>query len=467
MTSVKIKAIIAALIFSTVYSAAAAEPLTLQECVSEGLKNNKDICYLNEESSLQILALDEQYRKFYPQASLSYAETDQVNMNSPDYRLRNLSVSVSQLIYDGNKLGTEIEIEKNNISISLLENSQKRIDFIFQIVSGYLSILKQQEKINIKKQLIETQEKELNISKKKNEVGEATKLDVLEWQIECNQSTVDELQLENDLVFGKMSLMKLLGIDIGNSFEAREKLEIDVAASFIDYIEDSVISEALENSIDLKKIQISIIKAKETSVLHNLLLPDITLNFSYTTDPNYLFHPDASSWTAGINFSIPFFFDVLNFGNSYGGNMNGSQKSQDPQISSTVYQDPSFTRKLKEDAFSFDQLSSQYHDKIEEIKLDTKKKLSDFKFQKEKIEMLDEKIKLAEGKNTILYHQVQVGEALLSDYINSLNTLSEMKMERVESLYDYTTLMIEIYKIRGKLSEDIVKSLYKDFLKEV
>jgi hypothetical protein len=81
--------------------------------------------------------------------------------------------------------------------------------------------------------------------------------------------------------------------------------------------------------------------------------------------------------------------------------------------------------------------------------------------------MLDEKIKLAEGKNNILYHQVQVGEVLLSEYIKDLNNLSEMKIERVESIFDYTTLMIELYKIRGKLSEDVIKSLYKDFLKEV
>ncbi len=445
---------------------AVSDRLNLQDCVNLGLKNNRELYYLNEDVSLRIMALNEQYRKFYPQLSLSYCQTDQVNIDSPDYRQKSLSLSVSQLVYDGSKLSTEIDSERNDIDLNVLENKQKRIDFIFQVVSGYLSILKQEEKINLQKQLMEIQKRELNIAQKKHEVGEATKLDVLEWQIEYNQSAIDEKGMENDLSFGKMSLMKMLCYDPDKSFETAEKLEVNTLPSMEDYNEENVVGEAIESSTDLKKISITINKAKASAVLNNLFLPDITLNLSYTTGVEQIFQPDTSSWSAGINFSFPFFFDVINAGNSYGGSFSGNQKSQEPQVSTTIYQDPGFFREVKQDALSLDKLSFQYRDKEREVKLNVEKNLSDLKYQKEKISMLNERIELGTGKVDIMKRQVRVGEVLLSEYIKAINSLNEMKVQRVESVYDYTTLLVELMKIRGRLSESIVKSMYKGFLTE-
>lgn len=467
---VKLRSIILAAFFCTlVISIALAEDAsvyTLQDCVQLGLRNNKEIMTMGLDLDLQMRALKEKYRQFYPNVSISYGDNEIVNLNSQDARDKSLGLSLNQLIYDGDKLKRQIEETRIGLSFTALENNQKKISYIYDIISGYLNLLKLEEKLSLKEVLFENQQKELEVTKRKFDLGEATKLNLYEWEIETGQSRSDVLEISNSLVFERYNFNKTLGYPIEKEFVLKQKLSMDSLTKLPEFNEQSVMSAAMANSLDLQKIQLSIRQARYNSLWRNMFLPDISLTASYSAPPDRLLHPD-NNWSLGLNVSLPVLFDNLQIQGLLGGSFDGTTKNISNSVSGTVYQDPGLFRKLAGEQVDLVKLADQYNKAIEEVKLQVKKALSDMKLQYDKIGLLSERINLQEEKMVIIGQQVVLGEAKLSDYITEQNSLSGMKLDRIESVYSFTTSIITIYKLQGKLNEEEIQSFYQDYFQEV
>lgn len=461
--------ILLALILLTFFTETFAEEsteYTLQDCVQLGVRNNKEIMTLSLDLELQLTALREKYRQFFPNVSISFGDNASIIYNSQDSRDKNLSFSLNQLVYDGDKLKRQIEETRIGLAFTELENNQKKIGYIYEIISGYLNLLKLEEKLSLKEVLFNNQRKEFEVTKRKLELGEATKLNLYEWEIETGQSRSDVLELSNSLVFERYNFNKTLGYPIEKEYKLKQKLSFDSLARMPEFNEQSVLSAALANSLELQKIQLSIRQARYNSVWRNMFLPDVSLTASYSAKPERLLRPD-NNWSLGLNISLPFFFDNLQIQGNTGGTFDGSSKNLSTGGSSTVYQDPGLFRKASGEELNLIKLADQYNKTREDMKLQVKKALSDLKLQFDKIGLLSERIKLEEEKMKIIGQQVVLGEAKLSDYIKEQNSLSGMKLDRIESVYGFTTSIITIYKLQGKLNETEIQSFYQDYFEEV
>ena len=437
--------------------------LDIDQCVKLGLKLNKNLQYIDAEISLQLAAIDQQYRQFYPHFNFNLGDNASVIYSSQDSKNKNISVSVSQMIYDGNKLGNQIRNSEISMMLAILENEQKRIDYIYSVIEQYLALLTLYERIELKNMLYENQKNEYFITKKRYELGEATSLDLYEWEIEMQENQLSLMENTNDLNNKILDFKKLIGLSKDDTIGLNEKLKYDMKIVATNFYSKEVINNAFQASIELKKLEFSMQQAQLNSVAKQQILPDIYLNASYSTPLDHLFR-EKDTWNLGFTITLPFFFDKVSLQSSIGGDLNGLQKSFNQSAGSTIYENPSYFQSLASENLSFDKLNYSYTETRNNIELETVKLLDEIKFQKEKIDILDKKIILSEDKNKILQKQLSLGELRLSEYIKFQNTLHSSKLDRLETIHSYMSLLIKLYKLQGKMSESSLQLLFKDFL---
>jgi outer membrane protein TolC len=437
--------------------------IDLDKSVKIGLKLNKNLQYTDAEIRLQIEAISQQSRQFFPHLSFSVGDNSTVAFGSQDSKSKVVSVNVSQLLYDGNKLQNQIKNSEISMMLSILETEQKKIEYIYSVIDQYLSLLTLFERIELKNMLYKNQMSEYQITKKRYELGEATALDLYEWEIQIQENKLSLMENTNDLNNKTLDFKKLIGLTKEDILTFSEKLKFGVKISSTNFNKDQVINNALQTSLDLKKIEFSIQQAQISSVAKQQLLPDIYLNASYSTPLDHLFR-EKDTWNLGLSVTLPFFFDKITLQGSLGGDLNGLQKNMSKSVNSTVYENPGYFQSLASENLSYDKLNYTYNETRNGIEIETLKLIEEIRFQKEKIDILDNKIKMSEEKNIILQKQLNLGELKLSEYINFQNTLHSSKLDRLETIHSYMSLLVKLYKLQGKLSESDIQQMFKGFL---
>lgn len=449
------------LIFHT-RSFTASLALDIDTSIQLGLQYNKDMRYFGEELKIQILGLREQKRSFFPQVSIQFGDNDSVSLDNSDSRSKSLTVSLSQLLFDGGQLRQKLDDAQIQVLLARLENSRKRLDFIESIMNAYLSILQQEARYELRVELFQKQKEELTLTRRKFQLGEATVLDYYEWEIQTRQSEMELMELSNSIRFEKISYNRLIGIEIDRPIHLTLRVNDEIGGEAPQMQEKEVLKNTLLNSIDLKKIQLAMKQARITAVQKRQFVPSVSVNASYSTSLWRILRPE-DQWNIGFQFSIPLFSDQVSLNTGLGGNFQGSQKSFNKGLSTTLYQDPSYTRQFLTENISLDKLKYEYNDLIRNTTVQVRKLLSDLEIQNRKIFILQQTIQLSEAKMILLRKQLDLGEIKTSDYIAFQNSLNSKKIDLLDARFQQLKLMIQARKLQGLLDGGDMKDIYQSF----
>ncbi|MBN2851174.1 MAG: TolC family protein, partial [Clostridia bacterium] len=255
---------------------------------------SKEFTYLNQDIRVKTMNLNEKYRAYFPQLNVSYGDNNTVLLNSTDTKDKTLNLGLSQTLYDGDKLKKEIQASKIEIDFMVLDYQQKHVDFIFSLISAYLELRKQEESLLLKKQYLDNQNKELTVTRKKYELGEVTRVDLFEWEIQLRQTEIDVMNLKNQYELARRNLNKQLGLNLETGLNFLDKLNTETVLNTQDYDEENLFQSALMTSQDLKKNYLSINNTLSGSLRRNMFLPDVTVNLSYSTKPDKPFRATDS-----------------------------------------------------------------------------------------------------------------------------------------------------------------------------
>ena len=445
------------------FSAGESLDLSLSQSIERGLVVKKDLQFSAADLRFQSMAISEKIRNYFPKLSLQVENSTTIEYNAPDIRSNVLVFGLNQLLYDGGKLNNEIRQARASLYLASLDTVSKRTEAVFQIADAYLGILRQHEKIRMKRELLENSMKEMKVTEKQAELGEATALDLLEWQIQEGQLEIDLKQLESDLRDSMSQFKRLLTLDDQTEINLTQNLKLDSELPEAPVNTEDYYREALGASIDLKKLEMSLYQSKIGSFKNSLFIPEVGLTASYTADLKKFFSPD-NSWSIGLSLTLPAFFDTISLSGGLGGNIKGTESSPNSSASTTVYNDPSAIRQLMSGDMSGEQIRFQYEEAQKDLKMSVEKTVRDLRFQREKSGLAEERVKLGEKKEIILKEQQRIGEIRLSEYIQYQNSVSAMKTDRLDAVYQYVSLQLKLYKLRGMLSENDLRVFYEEFL---
>ena len=260
--------------------------VSLKESVEKVLANNPEVIAEKNNQEAFKKYIDERKANYYPRIDvdgrLEKSNSDKKYKTQPNASGQvngsdqedgyNVGIALNQMLYDGDLTPSQVrEAKHNNIANQFRTN--RNIDtVVYDTISAYTGLAQYDELLNLTKDMIKTNEDNLQIAKEKESISG----EVLEtYEVESKLNFVKEKYLEEkDLKSSRISTFKrYVGIDpVGN--ECRPKMDLSkIPNNLQDLIELGVMKNTeIQEQIERIKAQREKIAQADSKFLPNLSL---------------------------------------------------------------------------------------------------------------------------------------------------------------------------------------------------
>ena len=189
-------------------------PLTLEDSLNIGLKNNPDYIQLKYEYENSKFDIRKSRLNFAPELSITGSVGKSLKSTRTIERKESYEVTASLTVPIFNKGHNFFNLEnsKNSAVSSLKSMESKKLDLIFQIQSSWKKIESTKSSIGSLELSVESNEMALDGVTKEAGVGTRTTLNILDAEKELTQSESNLVNAQYQLIVSSFELLKLCGL---------------------------------------------------------------------------------------------------------------------------------------------------------------------------------------------------------------------------------------------------------------
>ncbi len=307
-----------------------ARTISIKEAKEIAIKNNFE--YLSELAELKKKenSLKQSYASFFPDASLSSSltyYTPEVEMlpgsENKEYTT-DLSVSVSQPIYQGGKITNGVKLSKLELEMQKNDVLKSKKSILQEVETKYYDLLESKKFVEFsKEQVVKSKEDEKN-AKIKFDLDVITKSEYLQSKADLAETEVDYLSSANNFQISMIEFQNYLKIedDDNNNYDDEIKI-ISVTSTEYDILIDKLSNYtsndisllyhklkkyATNNNLELKNI--SLLSSINEISLDNAkgnFLPQVSLGYMYSLSKDNYDDDFSGQGNLQLKASIPIF----------------------------------------------------------------------------------------------------------------------------------------------------------------
>jgi len=299
--------------------------LTLREAVEIALKNNYDIKLAQNNNAIatndvtpgnagMLPVVTGDFSTNNSRQHVTQTRSDGTVNNIPNARNSNVSYgpNLNWTIFDGFAMFANYDELKNIKQLSDMMLRDTILNTTVNVISTYYDLINQAEQIKAQKGAIVISRTQLQYANDKFNVGRASKLDVLNAQVNLNTDTATLLQDIQQFKAGKIRLNQLLIRDLQTDFSVSDTIIVDESLKLADIINNAQTQNPAILSAEINK-RLSEINLRQIKATR---YPQIGVNGGYAwthskTPAGFTRMQDLHGINYGITASINI-FDGLN-----------------------------------------------------------------------------------------------------------------------------------------------------------
>nr|WP_121269326.1 TolC family protein [Pedobacter schmidteae] len=310
--------------------AMAQEVITVQRAIEVTLQNNLQVT----KSKLSEKLAEENFKQAklaqYPRLSASVGQdmgwgrnnvSSGVYENTQTYSL-SPRASLGVDVFNGFSKINQVRQNKILLEAGKLTTDKVKNDLVLQVVTSYMDILYNKDRLKAAKQQLEVARKQLAQQQQLLDVGNKTLADLAESKSQVAVAELDVTKAENALNISFITLAQLMDIPSATRFEVQAPDASNFARSSSLYDAEQVYTEALGMFPDIKLAGLQTAAAKKgIDIAKGSLYPSLSFSGGYGTAYIYRYNapaqfPNASfksqlennvSKGIGLSLSIPIF----------------------------------------------------------------------------------------------------------------------------------------------------------------
>jgi len=309
------------------------EKLTLEKAIGVALHRNSNLMKSLSQLEGYESGVQAAYGNFLPtlglNASWDWSKSDTkgigtVNINGvpiPILSTTEISRNYSGAIYsnwtlfDGLANFATLSQSKNNLESAQLTLNRIKQDIVYQTMSLYYQVIYNEQLLNVKKDDLKWNEKNLETIKERNRLGAATLADVYQQEVAKGNAELELINTENKLETTKKDLLFYLGIDVLEEFTFVDSLtqtDFEILNNKLNTeYEDitTLVTQALQQRLDYKSAMLNMESSMDAvTIAQSGHWPSLTANgsYSYYTD-NLSTIDKRKSLSFGLNLNFPIF----------------------------------------------------------------------------------------------------------------------------------------------------------------
>ena len=300
------------------YAGESTLELDLDDCIELGFEHNPEILKAKQEIRKSHSYLMENFANFIPSIHLEY---NYIDTSSPQlgggvaseyflYARSAAGLHVKQAIFRGGEYYYKYRRAKLDLEKSKEFYMAVRDELIFDIKNAYYDLLLTENLILLNTKSKGRMEAYALKIKRKSQVGDVHKYEILRSNIEIENTGVDIINLEKERLFVEAKLKKLLMVKDTDSISIKGELVYSDDQAKATYSLDSVFEQAREANRKLKVAELSRDIGKESiSVMSSRYSPaaSVRAGFYETSDELSINSRYRYDWSLMFNVRVPIF----------------------------------------------------------------------------------------------------------------------------------------------------------------
>ncbi len=218
-------------------------------------------------------------------------------------------------LFDGLSNIANLSQSENNLESAQFTLERIKQDIVYQTMSLYYRVVYNSQLLNVKKDDLKWNEKNLETIKERNRLGAATLADVYQQEVAKGNAELELIRTENQLEITKKDLLFYLGIDVLEEYTFTDTLtsidsEILNSKLLNDYSDISeLVKSALNQRYDFKSAVLNYESSKEgVTIAKSGHWPSLSANANYSVFTDNISNFDKSKTLGlGLNLNFPIF----------------------------------------------------------------------------------------------------------------------------------------------------------------
>lgn len=297
-----------------------ARVLTLDDCITEALKNHPDVVRARGQVKRADGVLWQSFGAFLPNISAGGSVTqinsepgvrviqDQLYQTSGITKNYDLGLSAGLTVFDGGQNIFNYLGARADKSYYKYLSEQTEQNLILTVKTTYYSYLASERTKEIREEAVKRGEEQLKLAQSKFDVGSASKSDVLKAKVQYGNDKLSLLEAENAVSINRANLAYLIGIDVNSDIEfSRETPKRDYSGS-----ENEALKFGLSNHPGLLSTESNLSAARYgVKSIWGRYAPSVSVRVSRGWSNEYWgmvndFSDDDARWTisTSLNFTI-------------------------------------------------------------------------------------------------------------------------------------------------------------------
>ena len=415
------------------------DSLTVEEAVAYALRNNYNIMLARQDSAVAAINYDYRNAAFLPrlnatgQALFSNNNQKQTLADGSErkrsgIRSTNLSsaVNLSWTVFDGFRMfllreGIDVAVNQGNLVIK-----STVVNTVASVINTYYDIVRQKQQLRNVEEQLQLSSDRLRLAQYKFEIGAGIKPDVLQSQIDFNNSTAARLNQLALIDQRKQTLNQLMNVAPATDYKVSDTIRVETVLVLGNLL--SILSQAspelqlARTNIELAALNVRLAKAAR--------YPTVSLISAYNFN--------RSSSNQVINQFSPLF--NLNHGWNYG-------------ISATIPILNNFTVKqqIRQAQLAVDFQELQYRNQEQLLNTALLNTYRNYDAQKQVVATLDTSVGLARENLYIERERYRLGRTTFIELRQAEENVSTILTNLINARYNLKVAETELRRLRGEL----------------
>ncbi|MES2417763.1 MAG: TolC family protein [Bacteroidota bacterium] len=433
-----LKLLLVALLLPAFLSAQSVKKLSLDEAITLGIANSKNLKLTQNKIDVAIAKLEVLNDNALPEAAASFLynhteiPTSTLSIGGGDpIHLPNRAdafvgtTSIQELVYGGGKLKYAKESTKLLIDIAHLDVDKSREEISYVVIETYFSLFKVMQSKKVVAQNLESIASQLQQAQRFFEQGIVTKNDVLRFQLQQANVSLTDLEIENNRKIINYNMDVLLGLPEDTEIVLEENgLTLNPVEPLNSYLSRALVDRQELQQLDLQNrvadFDIKGIKAEK--------LPTVGIGANlYFINPSGSFIPPAQQFIMPVTVGATVSWNVANLWKN--------------------------KNKVAEAVIQQKEIGLQKSSLTDRLKTEVNKNYQNYNLAVKKINLLQTSITQATENDRLLASKYKNNIASVTDRIDAETLLYQAKINLEIARADAGLAYYTLLKSTGKISK--------------
>ncbi len=447
--------------------------LNIEEAVQMALKEHPELLEYELENRRAHWAMVSRFRDFFPELGLSYSRSDSVVTGEADARLRQWSFTVNQLIFSGGRQLGSLRSARRELHMRDLHSADMRLTAAYQVALSYAEVLKNREILKIRESYCALLKEQAALAALERELGLLTSHELLDIRIHCREYDLELREAQEALRESRAGLALLLSLSpeelpplsgtLNTGYRARSGILSGISGSpspsqtqgiSPERVDHNRLVERLKERAKNRNREILKLVAGEESARQTLQdarlgwLPRIEAEGVYSLSGSRRVNEEAS-FSLGLNFifDTPLFPGAVEL---QAGKSSPDERNRAFSAEGDILQNLEKIYEPRDAQFRLYLAGLQRQALVRQVCSRVKDLVASIILNRERLEIIGEKILLESEKLKIEEIRMKQGEMTRLDYVESEIRLADYKTNRIEGVTELYAREKELEQLCGE-----------------